>query len=228
MATVVNDVLTYARQLAQTDNTGLTDTAGLAFCNDALQNMTRSMFERNIDAAQTQEAYTNLTTNNPNTYLWPSNMYALKTIEVNFTDQQQTNYLQATEVEVANIQANSFDWLRVNQNPGFPLFDNRGDTFEIFPIPTLANANGLRIFYYLTPTEYTSTASTLSYPQTLDYRCLAARVAALYAISVADMNMFQVASAEYDKRLHDLINILAPSSQQPIKPQKLLITGWQY
>lgn len=228
MATVVNDVLTYARQLAQTDNTGLTDTAGLAFCNDALQNMTRSMFERNIDAAQTQEAYTNLTTNNPNTYLWPNNMYALKTIEVNFTDQQQTNYLQATEVEVANIQANSFDWLRVNQNPGFPLFDNRGDTFEIFPIPTLANANGLRIFYYLTPTEYTSTASTLSYPQTLDYRCLAARVAALYAISVADMNMFQVASAEYDKRLHDLINILAPSSQQPIKPQKLLITGWQY
>lgn len=227
MATV-NDVLTYARQLAQTDNTGLTDTAGLAFCNDALQNMTRSMFERNIDAAQTQESYTSLTTNNPNTYLWPNNMYALKTIEVNFSDQQQMNYLQATEVEVANIQANSFDWLRVNQNPSYPLFDNRGDTFEIFPIPNIANANGIRIFYYLTPTEYISTASAIVYPQTLDYRCLAARVAALYAISVADINMFQVASAEYDKRLHDLINILAPSSQQPIKPQKLLITGWQY
>lgn len=224
----VNDVLTYSRQLAQTDNTGLTDMAGLAFCNDALQNMTRSFFARNIDAAQTQESYTSLTTNNPNTYLWPNNMYALKTIEVNFSDQQQMNYLQATEVEVANIQANSFDWLRVNQNPSYPLFDNRGDTFEIFPIPTIANANGIRIFYYLTPTEYTSTSSTIVYPQTLDYRCLAARVAALYAISVADMNMFQVASAEYDKRLHDLINILAPSSQQPIKPQKLLITGWQY
>lgn len=225
---LVSDVLTYSRQLAQTDNNGLTDTAGLAFCNDALQNMTRAMFARNIDAAQTQESYTNLTTNNPNTYLWPSNMYALKTIEVNFTDQQQTNYLQASQVEVANIQQNSFDWLRVNQNPSFPLFDNRGDTFEIFPIPSLANANGIKIFYYLTPTEYTTTASPLSYPQTLDYRCLAARVAALYAISVADMNQFQVASAEYDKRLHDLINILAPASQQPIEPQKLLVTGWQY
>jgi len=227
MATV-NDVLTYARQLAQTDNYGLTDTVGLAFCNDALQNMTRSMFEKNIDAAQTQESYTNLTTNNPNTYLWPSNMYALKTIEVNFTDQQQQNYLQATEVEVANLQNNSFDWLRVNQNPAYPLFDNHGDTFEIFPIPTNANTNGIKIFYYLTPTEYSSTSSSLAYPQTLDYRCLAARVAALYAISQSDMNLFQVASMEYDKRLHDLINILAPASQQPIKPNRLAITGFQY
>lgn len=224
----VNDVLTYARQLAQTDNNGLTDTAGLAFCNDALQNMTRAMFARNIDAAQTQESYTNLTTNSPNTYLWPANMYALKTIEVNFSDQVQQNYLQAQEVEVANIQQNSFDWLRVNQSTNFPLFDNRGDTFEIFPTPQTANLNGVKIFYYLTPTEYTTTASTLAYPQTLDYRCLAARVAALYAISVADMNQFQVASSEYDRRLHDLINILAPASQQPIMPQKLIITGWQY
>lgn len=226
--TTVGDVITYARQLTQTDNNALTDTAGLAFSNDALQNQTRAMFERNIDAAQTQEAYTNLTTNNPNTYLWPLNMYALKTIEVNFTDQQQMNYLQATEVEVANIQNNSFDWLRVNQNQNNPLFDNRGDTFEIFPIPSIANANGVRIFYYLTPTEYTSTSSVLSYPQTLDYRCLGARVAALYAISVSDMNMYQIASAEYDKRMHDIINILAPASQQPIKPKKLLISGWQY
>lgn len=226
--TTVADVLTYARQLAQTDNNGLTDTAGLAFSNDALQNQTRAMFARNIDAAQTQEAYTNLTTNNPNTYLWPLNMYALKTIEINFTDQQQTNYLQATELEVANIQKNSFDWLRVNQNPSYPLFDNRGDTFEIFPIPNIANANGIKIFYYLTPTEYNSTASVLVYPQTLDYRCLAARVAALYAISVADMNQFQVASAEYDKRLADLIRILAPASQQPIKPNRLADTGWQF
>jgi hypothetical protein len=225
---LVSDVLTYARQLAQTDNSGLTDTAGLAFCNDALQNITRSMFARNIDAAQTQEAYTNLTTNNPNTYLWPANMYALKTIEVNFTDQQQMNYLQATEVEVANIQNNSFDWLRVNQDTSFPLFDNHGDTFEIFPIPPIANANGIKIFYYLTPTEYATTSSSIVYPQSLDYRCLAARVAALYAISVSDMNQYQVASMEYDKRLHDLITILAPASQQPIKPQKLIISGWQY
>ena len=225
---LVSDVLTYARQLAQTDNNGLTDIAGLAFCNDALQNMTRSMFERNINAAQTQEAFCDLTTNNPNTYLWPANMYALKTVEVNFTDQQQMNYLQAQEVEVANIQQQSFDWLRVNQNPTWPLFNNRGDSFEIFPIPSLANTKGIKIFYYLTPTEYSGTSSALSYPQTLDYRCLAARVAALYAISQSDMNMFQVASAEYDKRLHDLINILAPASQQPITPQKLLISGWQY
>lgn len=224
--TLVSDVLTYARQLAQTDNSGLTDTAGLAFCNDALQNITRAMFARNIDAAQTQEAYTNLTTNNPNTYLWPANMYALKTIEINYQDQTQQNYLPATELEVSNIQNASFDWLRVNQNQSFPLFDNRGDTFEIFPIPSAANTNGVRIFYYLTPTEYTNTSATIAYPQSLDYRCLSSRVAALYATSLGSLDIMQACQSEYDKRLHDLINILAPASQQPTKPNRLIQTGW--
>lgn len=223
---LVSDVITYARQLAQTDINGLTDTVGLAFTNDALQNITREMLNRNIDAAQTQESYTNLTTNNPNTYAWPPDMFSLKTIEINYQDQTQQNYLQVTELEVSNIQNTSFDWLRVNQNQSFPLFDNRGDTFEIFPIPTSANANGVKIFYFLTPTEYATTASTISYPQSLDYRCLSCRVAALYAISQGDMNAYQIAEAEYAKRLHDIIAILAPASQQPTKPNRLVQTGW--
>ena len=186
------------------------------------------MLNRNIDAAQTQEAYTNLSTNNPNTYAFPNDMFALKTIEVNYSDQQQQNYLQGTELKVSNIQYNSFDWLRVNQNPNVPLFDNRGDTFELFPIPSAANTNGIKIFYYLTPTEFVATSSTINYPLTLDYRCVAARVAALYALSVGSMDVYQIAQMEYGKRLHDIINILAPASQQPITPQKLIISGFQY
>lgn len=223
---LVSDVITYARQLCQTDSNGLSDTVGLAFSNDALQNITREMLNRNIDAAQTQESYTSMTTNNPNTYAWPVDMFSLKTIELNYTDQTQQNYLQATELDVSNIQNTSFDWLRVNQNQSQPLFDNRGDTFEIFPLPSFANTNGVRIFYFLTPSEYSSTSSSINYPQSLDYRMLGCRVAALYAISQSDMNMYQVAEAEYSKRLHDIIAILAPSSQQPTKPNRLVQTGW--
>lgn len=225
MATVA-DVITYARQLCQTDSNGLTDALGLAFSNDALQNITRQMLTRDIDAAQTQESYTNLTTNNPNTYAWPPDMYSLKTIEVNYTDQSQQNYLPAVNVEVANLQNTSFDWLRVNQNQSYPLFDNRGDTYEIFPLPTSANANGIKIFYFLTPTEYTTTASVINYPQTLDYRCMSARVASLYALSVGNIPIMQSAQAEYEKRLHEIISILAPASQKPIQPNRLQLTGW--
>lgn len=227
MATV-NDVVTYARQLAQTDSNGITDTLGLAFSNDALQNITREMFKRDIDAAQVQEAYTNLTTNNPNTYAWPTDMFALKTIEVNTTSTNQQDYLQARSIEVANIQYSSFDWLRVNQSSAQPLFDNRGDTFEIFPIPGAAVTRGIKIIYFLQPTEFTSGSDTINYPQSLDYRCLSARVACLYAKTQNNLPLAQIMEKEYQDRLQDIIRILAPASQQPIQPERLQITGWQF
>lgn len=228
MSTVAN-VITYARQLAQTDSNGITDTLGIAFASDALQNMTRALLERGIDAAQTQESYTNLTTSSPNTYAWPSDMFALKTIEVNFVDSSQNNYLQAQQVDVANLQGKtSFDFLRANQPTQSPLVDNRGDTYEIFPTPVIAVTAGIRLFYYLTPTDYTATSDTVSYPQSLDYRCLSARIATLYAISQGQSEMVQVCEQEYQSRLKDIIKILAPGTQQPIKPEKLSLTGWNF
>lgn len=228
MATV-NSVITYARQLAQTDTGGITDTLGIAFSNDALQNMTRSLLEKGIDASQTQEAYTDITTNSPNTYAWPSDMFALKTIEVNFTDTSSNNYIQAERVDVSNLQGDtSFSFLRANQPQKSPLVDNRGDTYEIFPTPVTTNSQGIRLFYFLTPTEYTATSDTITYPQSLDYRCLAARVAGLYAISQGQLEIAQTCDKEYKDRLNDIIRILAPGSQQPIKPQKLRLTGWNF
>lgn len=228
MSTVAN-AITYARQLAQTDSNGISDTLGIAFASDALQNMTRSLLEKGIDAAQTQESYTNSSATSPNTYAFPTDMFALKTIEVNFTGSAQNNYIQAERVDVANLQGQtSFDWLRVNQSSSFPLVDNRGDTYEIFPNFTSVVVGAIRLFYFLTPTDYTATSDTISYPQSLDYRCLAARMAALYATSQGDLNMAKACNEEYQARLQDIIRILAPGTQQPIKPQKLTLTGWQY
>lgn len=232
MATA-EDIITYARVLAQTDSNGITDDAGLAYANDSLQDFTRELIARDIDAAQTQEAYTPTTTNNPNTYAWPTDMYALKTIEVDFTGTGGQNYLQATSLDVANIQNVSFDWLRLNQSAGSPLFDNRGDTFEIFPVPPVATAAGLRIFYYLQPTEFANLSSTVTYPMTLDYRCLSAKVAYLYALTldkggITSGGLAADMEAEYQKRLKKIIEILAPGTQQPIQPTPLAMTGWNY
>lgn len=233
MATVT-DVLTYARYLAQTDSGGIPDATGLAFANDALQNMTRALMAHSIDAAQTKEAFATVsaTDNPPGRFAWPGDMYRLKTVEVNYTDATQANYIQAQAVDIANIQAKSFDDMRLNQPTSQPQFDNRGDTAEVFPTPV--GTALVRIFYYVTPTEYTSVASTIAYPQTLDYRCLSARVAELYALSLGEgasrsryaVSLVSAMGQEYQKRLDDIIKILAPSSQQPIQSQPLHVSGW--
>jgi hypothetical protein len=228
MATSVLSAIQYAQQLAQTDSNGIGSVLGLALYNDALQAMTRDMLNRGLDAAQTQESYTNLTTQSPNTYAWPTDMYALKTIEVNWQDQTEQNYIQATPIDVANIQNQSFSWLRSNQTQQQPLFDNRGDTFEIFPTPQVGNAQGIRIFYYLTPTEVTNVGQAINYPQTLDYRALSAKIASMYYKSQNDTIMAQTYEQEYENRLSKIIKILAPGTQQPITPTPLMISGWRY
>lgn len=226
--TSVLSAITYTQQLAQTDSNGIGSVLGLGFYNDALQTMTRDLINRGIDAAQTQEAYANLTTDSPNTYAWPADMYALKTIEVNWSDNTEQNYLPATVMDVANIQNRSFSWLRANQDQSQPIFDNRGDTFEIFPTPTTANGQGIRIFYYLTPTEAVDVGQPIAYPQTLDYRALSCKMASLYYKSQNDPNMAQVYENEYMQRIDKIIKILAPGTQQPIAPQPLAITGWTF
>lgn len=228
MATSVLSAVQYAQQLAQTDSNGIGSVLALGLYNDALQTMTRDLVNRGIDAAQTQESITNLTTNSPNTYAWPSNMFALKTIEVNFLDQNQQNYLQASPVDVSNIQNRSFDWLRVNQSTGAPLFDNRGDTFEIFPTPVTGNTNGIKIFYFITPTEAPDVGTAINYPQTLDYRALSAKMASMYYKTQNDLNMAMLYENDYQDRIKKIINILLPSSQQPIQPEPLRISGWQF
>lgn len=227
MASVLSAII-YAQQLAQTDSNGIGSVLGLALYNDSLQTFHRDLLNRGIDASQTQEAYRDLSTNSPNTYLWPSDMYMLKTIEVNWQDTTEQNYLQATPLDVANIQNVSFSYLRSNQNQQSPLFDNRGDQFEIFPTPQRTNAQGIRIFYYLTPTEATDVGQAVQYPLTLDYRAASCKMTSLYYKSQNDINMAAVYEKEYLERVDKIIKILAPGTQQPITPQPLMISGWQY
>lgn len=232
MATSILSAITYAQQLAQTDVNGISSVLGLAFANDSLENMNRAMYERDIDSGMLNEVTIPLT--GATSYSFPNGtlytnaptMYALKTVSINTSGSTQANYLQANHVDVSNLQGQtSIDYLRLYQPTTYPLFDNYGDTFEVFP--TLSAGN-VKIKYWKVPTEYPDVGAPIVYPQTLDYRCISARIASLYYKSQNDEKMAQIYETEYQNRLQDIIRILAPGTQQPLKAQALNITGWQY
>jgi hypothetical protein len=222
-------VIAYAQQLAQTDVNGISSALGLAFYNDALQDMTRDLINKGIDAAQVAESFTTLSSSDtlPGQFAWPTDMFALKTIEVDFTNSGGSNYIQATKLDVANLQNNtSFDYVRKNQSTSEPAFTNHGDTGEVFP--TVTGTCLVRILYYLVPTESTAVSDTVSYPQTLDYRMLSAKMNSLYYKSQEKFEIAKGWEEDYQIRLNKIGNILAPQSKQPILPEKLRITGWEY
>jgi hypothetical protein len=227
MATVEN-AITYTRQLAQTDSNGISDTLGLALYNDARMEWTRDMLNKNMDASGTKEWYRDLTTSSPNTYTWPDDMFALKTIEINWQDTGQQNYLQAMPIDVANVQGRSFSWLRANQDMQSPLIDNRGNSFEVFPTPLVANAQGIRIFGFVQPTEATAVEDTIPYPQLLDYRTLSCKMASMYYRTQEDPEQAMEYEMQYQQRIQKMIRIVEPGTQQPIQPTPLQITGWRY
>lgn len=228
MATVAS-VIGYTQQLAQTDTGGIGSVLGIAFYNDALQDMTRDLINKGIDASQTQESYATIAASDsqPGRFVWPPDMFALKTIEADYTATGGQNYLQANKIDISNIQGvTSWDYLRINQPNNEPLFTNHGDTGEIFPTPSSSAL--LKIVYYLTPTEATAVTDTVAYPQTLDFRMLSCKMASLYYYSQQNKDMGDAWNMEYTNRLNKIGKVLAPQSKQPIKAQGIQDTGWSY
>lgn len=231
MSTLAN-VLSFSRAQAQTDSNGLTDANGIVFANEALVDFRRRLISAGVDASQLQEAYQSGTVNT-GTYLYPTDMFWLKAIELNYANTNADGYITATQVDVANIPGNkSFGWLRTNASPSQPYFDDRGDWFEIFPTPTGAHnvTQMMRIFYYLQPTEYTATGDTISYPEDLDYRILGWRIASnyLYSLGTEKIAQADAFNAKYEERVRQLIATLSRGSQQPIQATPLSITGWEF
>ena len=228
MATL-NTVISFARAQAQTDSNGLTDTKAIIFANEALLDFHNNLIHHGIDASQTQEAYTNGTASQ-GTYLYPTDMWFLKAIEVNFQDTTGQNYLTAQQVDVSNLPGGSFSWLRSNQTTQFPMFDDRGDQFEIFPTPIAGNnlTNMFRIFYYLEPTEYTATGDTIVYPESLDYRILGWRIASSYLKSLGNWESAIPFDEEYKQKIDKLVKTLGRGTQQPMQAVPIQADGWNY
>lgn len=237
MATLAS-ALNYARAQAQTDSNGLTDANGIIFANEALFDFRRRLISAGVDASGLQETYRDGAVN-VGTYLYPTDMFWLKAIELNYVDTVGQNYRTANQIDVANIAGgNSFGFLRVNASVINPMFDDRGDWYEIFPTPTGANniSQLIRIFYYKTPTEFTATTDAITYPESLDYRILGWRIAASYLYSLGTSvgtgkNVHLIGekfNEKYDERVKQLIATLSRGSQQPLQATPLQITGFEF
>lgn len=226
----LSDILIFSRTQAKTDSNGLTNATGIIFANEALSDFHRRLIARGVDASQLQESYRDGAVN-IGTYLYPTDMFFLKAIELNYTDTNAQNYKRASQVDVSNLQGNqSFGWLRKNASKDTPQFDDRGDWYEIFPTPTSSTnvSQLIRIFYFLKPTEYSSVSDTLSYPVTLDYRILGWRVAASYLYSLGKIQEGDAFNLKYEKRVDELISTISRGTQQPTQAQRLAIDGFEF
>lgn len=229
MATL-SQVLSFSRAQAQTDSNGLTDANGIIFANEALVDFHRKLVNKGVDASQLQESYTDGVIDQ-GTYLYPTDMLFLKAIELNYSDTEANNYKLATQVDVANIPGqSSFSWLRENSDKNSPQFDDRGDWFEIFPTPTGADnvSQLIRIFYFLKPTEYSSTSDTIAYPESMDIRILGWRIAAMYYYSLNKMGEGDAFNMKYEERVNEYCATLARGAQQPLQATPITLTGWEF
>ena len=229
MSTLAN-ILTFSRAQSQSDSNGLTDVNGIIYANEALVDFHRRLTAGGIDASQTQEASENGTVGQ-GTYLYPDDLLFLKAIEANFTNTNATDYKLATQVDVSNLPAGmSFSYLRGYADKNSPMFDDRGDHFEIFPTPTAGDNVGsmFRIFYFLKPTEYTATTDSITYPISLDYRILGWRIVSDYLMSLGKSEEAQAFNNKYEERVLQLISTLGRGSQQPIQSTPIQLTGFEY
>lgn len=229
MATL-NSVINFARAQTQTDSNGITDANGIIFANEALYDIHQRLIDGGIDASQIQESYQSFTPGT-GTYTYPTDMRFLKTIELNYTDSSQQNFIKASQIDISNTpNQTSFQWLRLNASPNLPLFDDHGDWFEVFPTPTTAHnsTNAMRIYYFLQPTEFSSTSDSISYPISQDYRILGWRIAINYLKSIAKMDLAAVFQQEYETKMKKLISTLGRGSEQPIQATPITFTGFEF
>lgn len=229
MATIAT-VLSFSRAQTQSDSNGLTDTNGIIFANEALLDYRRKLIAKGVDASQVQETARDATVGT-GTYLYPTDMFWLKTIELNYGGTTAADYVVAKQLDVANIpEGRSFGWMRANASTNRPWFDDRGDWFEVFPTFTGAHnvTSAIKIFYYLEPTEYTATTDTIAYPESLDYRILGWRTAANYERSLKNFDAAAAFDVIYETKVDEIIATLARGSQQPLQATGLGLTGFEF
>lgn len=235
MATTVSTVLAYAETKSQSGTGNLNNSVGLGFFNEALLDFRSELIKRGIDGSQLQEAYLpSVTVSTPptgSTFLYPADMYFLKAIEVNMINTTQQNYVQAAQVDIGNTPNQvSYDFLRTNQPSNQPLFDDRGDYYEIFPSFTASMnlVNPIKVIYYLTPTPYPDTSTNLTYPDTLDWYILALKTVSLYYESLNKFDEAEKWELKYIKRVDRLVETIGRGVQQESPTAGVPLSGWEF
>lgn len=240
MPVLVSDILTYANSLIQ-GNAAISDATGLEFTNDANEDYHLELVKRGVEASEVQEAYRDVTVppaGQGSTFLFPDDYLFLKTLSVNNTISPTAGgavnyeaYNKALPADISNTQQNvSFEFLRVNQPADVPLYDNRGDWYEVFPTFTsgMNLIQAIRLFYYLIPTAYTSTSDTLNYPESANFRTLAYKVVSLYYDSIMDTENSGKWQGRYMGRLERQVKMQSKGEDTAPQPRGLGLTGGEF
>lgn len=240
MSTTQN-VIDYSRILANITSSEMSDSNGTAFLNDALYDLRRKLIDRRQDLF-IQEASINITTAEldtgatPGKFSFASDMWFLKNLQINLVDVTNQNlYVEAEQVDSSNLPNGvSWEWLKKNQPFDRPVFDFRGNVFEIAPTPTSVMNNGtvpmvaaIKYFYFLGPTDLSTMAGTLAFPETFDYRILSYKVAAIY-FSTIGSPLADGLDKGYNDRVKDLISMVGSGVQTPTKSRGIQADGWNF
>lgn len=227
MATL-STVLNFSRTQALTDSNGLTDADGIVFANEGLLDFRRQLQSNGVDAAQLQESYDNIV-GGVGTYLYPTDLFWLKAIELNYSTSILQDYVTAKQIDVSNLPGNSsFSWVRTNASMDKPYFNDMGDWFEIFPTPTSTNGGGIRIWYFLEASEYGSVSDTIAYPESLDYHILGWRICANFYRSLNKFDEALEFDSHYQKGIDRIIASVGQGTQQPLQATTIQETGWNF
>lgn len=233
------EVLQYARVLAKTDSNGITESGstsnGTFFLNEALFDMRRKLIDKRedlfIQESQRDIASAQITGGTtPGKFLFPDNMWFLKNMQINLIDSSNASlYKQAQKVDSSNVPSGvSWEWLKANQPNDQPLFDFRGDWFEIAPTPTQTITNGIKIFYFTAPTLVLSVANTLSFPEFMDYRPLSYKVASIFLSTLGNNEKSLDLDNKYNNMLNNFIVMVGTGDQTPLKASIIRDTGFNY
>lgn len=238
--TPISTPIAFARQLARTDSVGLPDADALNYANSRLHDFHKRVLAKREDLF-VQEYERDITSveldtgSSPGKFLLPSDNYLMKDLQVNLVDPTNASlWYDAEQVDVSNLPQNTtWEWLKVNQPVSSPLYDYRGDWFEIAPTPTAAMitspplVDALRLFGLLQPTEFVATTDVIPYPFSLDSDAFAHGIAADYLHNARDPDWEKMESL-FQSDVQGVIDGIGSGAQTPVKPQGIPWSGWEF
>jgi len=229
-----------ARTVLQTDILGLTASDAITLANESQYDVTADLIKRGINAAQLQESTENAT-DQVGKYLWPSDLWMVKEVMVNYIDTTAGNYRECQIFDEGNLPAGtSLQQMRNSGTKSAPMIENRGDWFEIIPAPNNSQngdnlTNFFSLMYFLAPTKFVSSAGdgsdvTVPYPLSLHPFLLAYHMAWTQALRGNEELKMRAEGykAKYLTILDTIENIIKKPTQKTPVVTGIPTTGYEF
>lgn len=235
--TSLSTPIQFARQIANTNSSSLTDSKAIAYATDSLFVSRKEFAKYGVDAGEIAEVYFTPTAGT-GVYNYPDGsnpaippMYLLKAIEVNFNNTNQSNYLPAKKLDVSNTPTSySFDYLRANQSVLNPLYDDHGNFFEVFPTPTASMnlTNAIKLIYFIQPVPYVATTDGITFPESNDPNILGYGIASRFLQSIFKFDEASQLETKMLQKVATTVQTLGTGGQMPTSPASIPWSGAEF